>query len=153
MAIFPIMLIIVHTAFLSLGSNLGDKLSNLEQALEHLSASDRINIQKQSSWLANPAVEEAGPNEFLNGVIKITTDITPEELLREIQSIELKIDKERATRGRKYARMIDIDILIYDDLKINSEELTIPHPRMFERDFVTIPLNEIEAAWEQKYAI
>ncbi len=152
MSIFPIMLIIVHIAFLSLGSNLGDKLLNLEQALKCLDAYPEIKIIKKSSWLANPAIEEAGPNEFLNGVVKIETSFEPLDLLKAVQTVELKIDKERASRGRKYARMIDIDILIYDNLEVNTNDLCIPHPRMLTRDFVTGPLNEIEPSWSEKYS-
>ena len=151
MAIFPIMLIIVHIAFLSLGSNLGDKSLNLEQALSCLENEKQIKVLQKSSWLENPAIEEAGPHDFLNGVIKLETTYSPEELLKAVQRVELEIDSERTVRGRKYARMIDIDILIYDNLRIETEDLSIPHPRMLERDFVTGPLSEIEPDYASLY--
>ncbi|MCH2228556.1 MAG: 2-amino-4-hydroxy-6-hydroxymethyldihydropteridine diphosphokinase [Candidatus Caenarcaniphilales bacterium] len=141
----------MHTAFLSLGSNLGDKLANLKQAVNLFENSPKIELIKVSSWLSNPAIEEAGPHDFMNGVVKIKTDLSPTELLNLIQKIELDIDKDRSKRGRKYARMIDIDILLYDDLKLNSEDLIIPHPRMLYRYFVTHPLTEIEPNWSEKY--
>ena len=134
----------MHTAYLSLGSNLGDRQKNLETALSQIAECEGVQILKCSAWLENPAIEEAGPNPFLNGVIKISVNLSPIELLKELQRIELSIDSNRAERGRKSARIIDIDILLFDRLKLDSAELTIPHPRMFSRNFVLKPLDEIE---------
>jgi ribosomal-protein-alanine N-acetyltransferase len=134
----------MHTAYLSLGSNLGDRQKNLETALSQIAECEGVKILKCSAWLENPAIEEAGPNPFLNGVIKISVNSSPMELLKELQRIELNIDSNRAERGRKSARIIDIDILLFDRLKLDSAELTIPHPRMFNRNFVLKPLDEIE---------
>lgn len=134
----------MHTAYLSLGSNLGDRQKNLETALSQIAKCKGVRILKCSAWLENPAIEEAGPNPFLNGVIKISVNLSPIELLKELQRIELNIDCNRAERGRKSARIIDIDILLFDRLKLDSAELTIPHPRMLSRNFVLKPLNEIE---------
>ena len=134
----------MHTAYLSLGSNLGDIQKNLETALSQIAQCEGVKILKCSTWLENPAIEEAGPNPFLNGVIKISVNLSPIELLKELQRIELSIDSNRAERGRKSARIIDIDILLFDRLKIDSVDLTIPHPRMLNRNFVLKPLDEIE---------
>lgn len=134
----------MHTAYLSLGSNLGDRQKNLETALSQIAECEGVKILKCSAWLENPAIEEAGPNPFLNGVIKISVNLSPIELLKELQRIELNIDCNRAERGRKSARIIDIDILLFDRLKLDSAELTIPHPRMLSRNFVLKPLDEIE---------
>ena len=134
----------MHTAYLSLGSNLGDRQKNLETALSQIAECEGVKILKCSTWLENPAIEEAGPNPFLNGVIKISVNLSPIELLKELQRIELNIDCNRAERGRKSARIIDIDILLFDRLKLDSAELTIPHPRMLSRNFVLKPLDEIE---------
>jgi len=134
----------MHTAYLSLGSNLGDRQKNLETALSQIAECEGVKILKCSAWLENPAIEEAGPNPFLNGVIKISVNSSPIELLKELQRIELNIDSNRAERGRKSARIIDIDILLFDRLKLDSAELTIPHPRMLSRNFVLKPLDEIE---------
>jgi ribosomal-protein-alanine N-acetyltransferase len=134
----------MHTAYLSLGSNLGDRQKNLETALSQIAECEGVQILKCSAWLENPAIEEAGPNPFLNGVIKISVNLSPIELLKELQRIELSIDCNRAERGRKSARIIDIDILLFDRLKLDSAELTIPHPRMLSRSFVLKPLDEIE---------
>ncbi len=134
----------MHTAYLSLGSNLGNRQKNLETALSQIAECKGVKILKCSTWLENPAIEEAGPNPFLNGVIKISVNLSPIELLKELQRIELNIDCNRAERGRKSARIIDIDILLFDRLKLDSAELTIPHPRMLSRNFVLKPLDEIE---------
>jgi len=134
----------MHTAYLSLGSNLGDRQKNLETALSQIAECEGVKILKCSAWFENPAIEEAGPNPFLNGVIKISVNLSPTELLKELQRIELSIDSNRAERGRKSARIIDIDILLFDRLKLDSAELTIPHPRMLSRNFVLKPLDEIE---------
>jgi [ribosomal protein S18]-alanine N-acetyltransferase len=134
----------MHTAYLSLGSNLGDRQKNLETALSQIAECEGVQILKCSAWLENPAIEEAGPNPFLNGVIKISVNLSPIELLKQLQRIELSIDSNRAERGRKSARIIDIDILLFDRLKLDSAELTIPHPRMLSRNFVLKPLDEIE---------
>ena len=134
----------MHTAYLSLGSNLGNRQKNLETALSQIAECKGVKILKCSTWLENPAIEEAGPNPFLNGVIKISVNLSPIELLKQLQRIELHIDCNRAERGRKSARIIDIDILLFDRLKLDSAELTIPHPRMLSRNFVLKPLDEIE---------
>lgn len=134
----------MHTAYLSLGSNLGNRQKNLETALSQIAECKGVEILKCSTWLENPAIEEAGPNPFLNGVIKISVNLSPIELLKQLQRIELNIDCNRAERGRKSARIIDIDILLFDRLKLDSAELTIPHPRMLSRNFVLKPLDEIE---------
>lgn len=133
----------METAFLALGTNLGDRLANLEEAISLFEANPNISFIKRSSWLENPAVEGAGPDDFLNGVIQIETSLNPFELFDICQSIEKIIDPERDSRGRKLARKIDIDILFYGEQNINEPGLSIPHPRMFERDFVMKPLAEI----------
>ncbi len=135
-----------YIVFLGLGTNLGDREKNLEQAISLISANPAIKFLKRSSWRENPAIDSAGPDPFLNGVIKISTSLSPRDLMNFILSVEEKIDPERNNRGRKQARLIDIDILRYGELNINEDGLIIPHPRMLEREFVMIPLNEIEAS-------
>jgi ribosomal-protein-alanine acetyltransferase/2-amino-4-hydroxy-6-hydroxymethyldihydropteridine diphosphokinase len=134
-----------YIVFLGIGSNLGDREKNLEQAISSISQHPKIKFLKKSTWRENPAIEEAGPEMFLNGVIKISTSLPARELLDFILLVERTIDPERDTRGRKKSRKIDIDILRYGELYINEKDLVIPHPRMLEREFVMIPLNEIEA--------
>jgi ribosomal-protein-alanine N-acetyltransferase len=135
----------MHTVYISLGSNLGDRKKNLESALNLINESEFMQVLSCSKWLENPAIEDAGPEPFLNGVVKLYCNLEPHALLQELQKIESQIDSKREERGRKAARIIDIDILLFDKLFIDSVDLTIPHPRMFSRDFVLTPLSELEA--------
>lgn len=133
----------VEIIYLGLGSNLGDRLGSLETAVKALSLMPFSRFMRRSTWLENPAVGDAAPNDFLNGVVELKTSLSPLELLAEIRHIESTIDPERNNRGRKLARKIDIDILLYGDLVLETEDLVIPHPRMTERDFVMKPLLEL----------
>lgn len=131
------------TAFLGLGSNLGNRSNNLDAALALLANHQAIKLENKSSYHENPATEAAGPNDFLNAVIKIKTILNPYELLELVLKIELEIDPERNSRGRKAARKLDIDILTYGDIVLDETRLTLPHPRMYQREFVMIPLAEL----------
>lgn len=133
-------------AYIALGSNLGNREDNLNKAIELISSDTSNKFLKKSKWYENPAIEEAGPDDFLNGVIKIETSLEPQALLKFLQEIENTIDPDRETRGRKKARYIDIDILKLGDLVVNEPGLELPHPRMHERTFVMQPLRELEAS-------
>ena len=134
------------TVYLSLGSNLGNRELNLRKTIEAV----RKNIGKilcESPVYENEAVGFNG-NSFLNQVIKIETELAPEILLQKTQAIEKKMGRKEKTISDNgilvYSnRIIDIDILLYGDLKIDTETLTIPHPRMFEREFVMTPLHNL----------
>ena len=133
--------------FLSLGSNIGDRGLYLYEARTAI-RQEIGDIISESSILENEAVGFGG-NPFLNQVIKIETLLSPETLLTKTQEIEKKMGRVQKTSIQNgtpvYSnRIIDIDILLYDDLKIDTETLTIPHPRMYEREFVLKPLKEIE---------
>ncbi len=132
-------------AFIALGSNLGDRVSNLELALKLLNEHASVKVIRVSNWHENPAIEGAGPDDFLNGVAKLDTKLGPHELLELLLEIESKIDPERNLRGRKQARKIDLDLLKYANIKIKDDKLELPHPRMQERDFVMKPLAELES--------
>lgn len=132
----------MHFAYISLGSNLGNREANLNQALTLIKANSEILLQ--SSFYDNPAMEDAGPNDFINLVIKIKTKFDPHELLQFLQNIEIQIDPERNSRGRKLARYLDLDILIFDNVIISYDALILPHPRMKERPFIKKLLREIE---------
>lgn len=140
----------VNYVFLGLGSNLGNKAQNLQKAIKHLEANTNIFHIEQSSIYENKAIEEAGPDDFLNQVIFIETSLSAYELLTTIQNIEQELDPQRESRGRKKSRYLDIDILIFNDDNIDDKLLTIPHPRMQERDFVMNPLNELKTKKLQK---
>ncbi len=131
------------TAYLALGSNLGDREAQLEAAVSLLAAAPGHRLIAKSQWMENPPVEDAGPHMFLNGVIALETELSPHDLLSLASRVEEAVDPERSSRGRKLARKIDIDILLYDDLVLETEDLVIPHPRMREREFVMKPLEEL----------
>ena len=133
-------------AYIGLGSNLGNREENLGKAISLIDSNPGNKFLKKSKWYENPAIEEAGPGDFLNGVIKIETSLSPRELLDLLLAVEIQLDPDRNTRGRKKARYIDIDILKIGDLVISEPGLEIPHPRMHERKFVIQPLRELEAS-------
>ncbi len=125
--------------YLALGSNLGDRMSNLASAVEHLSR--KMKIKKRSSaFETEPLYIEEQPL-FLNAVLSASTSLTPFELLHFVKTVERKLGRQ--TSFRNAPRLIDIDILFYGDQVVNSPELTIPHPRITERAFVLVPLTEI----------
>lgn len=136
------------TVYLSLGSNLADRADNLKKAIQLLGDSNGIKIIKQSSiyetepWpLAKIFNDQFPMTNYLNQVIEIETLLKPHELLRLTQRIEKQLG--RTSKGDLAPRTIDIDILLYGNERVHSEELMIPHPRMNERKFVLLPLIEI----------
>ncbi|MDO5483183.1 MAG: 2-amino-4-hydroxy-6-hydroxymethyldihydropteridine diphosphokinase [Bacteroidaceae bacterium] len=134
---------LTHTAYLSLGTNLGDKEHNLLSAISEIER--RIGpVKAQSAFLATEPWGFESQNTFLNAAIRIKTELSPLELLDETQQIERDLGRQqKSVNGQYHDRIIDIDILLYDDLHISTPRLTIPHPHMHERDFVLIPLKEI----------
>ena len=134
--------------FLGLGSNLGDRQQNIVRAIEELKAAG-IEIEKVSALMETDPVGGPPQDKYLNAVLKASTIFLPKELLREIQTIEKKLGRIRNTINGP--RPIDVDILLYDRLEMQSPELTIPHPRMFDRDFVMVPLKQIEPAYREEF--
>jgi 2-amino-4-hydroxy-6-hydroxymethyldihydropteridine diphosphokinase len=127
--------------YIGLGSNLGDRLNYLKNAVEE------IKNLKDTGLLISSSVYETEPwgnseqDLFLNAVILIETSLKPEELLRQLKNIESKIGRKR--KDKWAAREIDIDILFYDNEVIINENMKIPHPQIENRRFVLVPLNEI----------
>jgi len=132
----------VQDVFLSLGSNIGDRLAHLQAAMHALAQEPEINIVKVSSVYETEPWGLAGQRAFYNAVVWIRTRLLPLDLLHLCQQIEKKQKRVRDVRWGP--RTLDIDILRYGRQTINSLELTIPHPRMEERDFVMVPLAEVE---------
>ena len=128
------------TAYLCLGSNLGEREKNLTQALSLLS--QEINLEKVSPVYETEPVGYKEQPLFLNLVCQITTDLNPRELLRLAKTIERKM-RRAPSRQINSPRLIDIDILFYDNRIIETQDLTIPHPRLPQRAFVLIPLSDI----------
>ena len=129
-------------AHLSLGSNIGDRLDYLTKATQRLNEHPDINVEKISSVYETAAWGLENQDDFYNIVLVIKTDLAPFDLLSTCQKIE--IDLERTREIHWGPRTIDIDILLYENVEMNTEALTIPHKYLLERAFVTIPLAEIE---------
>ena len=131
------------TTYLSLGSNLGDRKQLLHTAINEIA--ERVGqVEAISSCIETEPVGFDSVHLFLNMAVRVTTELNPYELLKVLKQLERDLGRTRKSHdGVHYDRTIDIDILLYDNLKVNSEELQIPHPRMWERDFVMRPLKEI----------
>lgn len=125
--------------YLALGSNLGDRRSNLETAIGRLSPEARV-IQLSSIYQTPPWGYEDQP-PFLNMVVKVETRLTPENLLKFIKNLEIEMGRKGSFRNGP--RLIDLDILLYGKLVSVQPGLVIPHPRLHERAFVLVPLAEI----------
>ena len=126
--------------YLGLGSNLGDRARNIHEAVRLLNEAGIMAIKLSSIIETDPV---GGPPQglFLNAVLKARTDLAPEALLKTAHAVEAALGRVRTVKDGP--RTIDIDILLYDDLTLNTPELVIPHPRMKERAFVMRPLNEV----------
>ena len=138
-----------HTVYLSLGSNLGNRRQMLFGAIEKIN--EKVgNVVRQSSFYETKPWGFESENLFLNAAVKVTTKLSPTELLEVTQQIEREMGRRKKTTLNSQLstpnysdRPIDIDILLYDDLHVDLPELKIPHPLMQERDFVLVPLREI----------
>lgn len=133
----------MKTAYVSLGSNVGDREQQIAAAIQALGARG-IRVVRQSSIYSTEPVDVATQSWFLNCVLEIETDLMPRQLLRAFKEIENEL-------GRKYTvrrgpRVIDIDILLYGSSVVQTLDLEIPHPRMTQRRFVLVPLVEIAPA-------
>jgi 2-amino-4-hydroxy-6-hydroxymethyldihydropteridine diphosphokinase len=128
--------------FLGLGTNLGDKVQNLNEAVHALSLEAGSVLGLSSFYPSKPWGFES-ENEFLNAVVSVETELSPFELLAVTQQIEIKLGRSVKSKSGYADRLIDIDILLYDDLVIDQPALKIPHPLMKERKFVLVPLLEV----------
>lgn len=132
-----------HIAYLSLGSNLGDRHATMQSAILLL-GKQAGTVDRVSSAIETEPWGFESANKFLNMCVRIITTLSPEQLLATSKDIELQLGRTtKSVNGQYHDRPIDIDILTYDDLRINTPSLTLPHPHMHERDFVMIPLREI----------
>ncbi len=131
-----------HIAYIGIGSNLGDKLSQCEKAVSEILKIDRHKLLARSPLFRTQPVGYTRQDWFVNGVLKIETDLEAFELLRALKTTESKLGRTETFRWGP--RTIDLDILFFDDIEIHTEELEIPHPRIENRQFVLIPLAEID---------
>ena len=133
----------IHTVYLGLGSNIGNRKRMIAQAIENINKQVGVVVRQSALYETKPWGFES-PNDFINAAICCETELAPRALMRKLQSIEQQMGRVGKTIGEQYQdRVIDIDILLYDDIKVNEPDLKIPHPYMREREFVMSPLKEI----------
>ena len=135
--------------YLSLGSNLGDREDMLRRAITLIE--ERVGaVQRVSSYIETEPWGFESEHPFLNAAVMVLTTLSPIECLDRTQQIERELGRKKKSKGGIYHdRPIDIDLLLYGDLKLSTPRLTIPHPHMYERDFVMIPLREILPSIEE----
>lgn len=129
-----------HIVYLALGSNMGNRLSNLKAAV--LNLTPQMTVKQKSSVYETPPWGFTEQDAFLNQVVKVTTYLEPEPLLRHLKRMETALG--RVPNFQNGPRVIDIDILFFDNMIINTPPLVVPHPRLHERAFVLVPLAEVE---------
>ncbi len=147
----------MHEVYLSLGSNLGDKRKNIRLAIEKIGEQVGEVVRQSALYETEPWGFES-ENRFVNAAVKVMTELLPMEVLRATQQIERELGRRKKSQSPNthhpspdthpplpvyHDRPIDIDILLYDDWIVDEPELRIPHPLMYKRDFVMIPLREI----------
>ena len=131
-------------AAIALGSNLGESLSTLEQAIQTLSQNPTLTLTDQSQWYRTKPVGPPQP-DYINGCALVQTALSPEALLETLLAIEDQYGRVRAERWG--ARTLDLDLILYGDVVIDTPRLQLPHPRMSERAFVLRPLADIAPDW------
>ncbi len=129
-------------AYLGLGSNLGDRQDNLIQALQQMKS--RVMVEEVSSFYETEPVGYLDQPRFINAVCLVSTELSPQELFHFLKRVERRMGRQPAFRNAP--RPIDVDILFYNGLILESPDLTIPHPRLAQRAFVLVPLVEIAPA-------
>jgi 2-amino-4-hydroxy-6-hydroxymethyldihydropteridine diphosphokinase len=141
-----------HRAFIGIGTNLGDRAANYREAVQRIGALPNTRVVRQSSIYETEPVGEI-KGAFINGVIEIETELAPDALMRRLLAIERVMGRKRV-RGKKPAagrakyrpRIIDLDLLFFDNEIIDTRTLSVPHPRLQERRFVLAPMSELAPA-------
>src|ERR1041384_2977228 len=128
-----------HTIYLALGSNMGNRAANLKEAIAALSP--QVDVKAKSKVYETPPWGYTDQEKFLNQVLKGKTYVQPEPLLKHLKRLEVALGRQPSFQNGP--RLIDIDLLFYDDLVFESPILTLPHPRVHERGFVMLPLMDI----------
>ena len=134
------------TAFVGIGSNLGDREANLRSAIELLTAEDGIEVVAVSEVRETEPVGPVDQGPFLNGVVQVETALPPVELLERLLSVESRLGRVRAERWGP--RTIDLDLLLYGSETVDEPGLTVPHPRLHERRFALEPLLDLDPTLE-----
>ena len=128
------------TAYVALGANLGDASAALRQAMDALDTLPGVHVLRRSSLYRSAPVQSSGP-DYVNAVVQISTTLSAPDLLLQLQALEVAAGRERPYHNAP--RTLDLDILTYGQARIDSAQLTLPHPRMLQRAFVLLPLAEI----------
>jgi 2-amino-4-hydroxy-6-hydroxymethyldihydropteridine diphosphokinase len=140
----------VNTVYLSIGSNIGDRLANLQKAVDLLQEKNHT-ILESSGIYETDAFGFESSDRFLNAALKIQTQNSPIELLADLKRIEMTLGRTQRKSGAPYqSRIIDLDIIFFNCISVDSTELCIPHPRFHERIFVLQPLNDIISTEERQ---
>ena len=131
-----------YISYIGIGSNSGDKVAQCEKAIIEILKADQNKLLGKSSFFKTKPLGYTSQDWFINGVIKIETELGPLQLLRALKRIESQLGRKETFRWGP--RSIDLDILFFDEKEIRTEELQIPHPLLQERQFILIPLAEID---------
>ncbi len=133
----------MYSVYLSLGTNLGNRKRNIREAIEKIGEQIGV-VERQSALFETKPWGFSSPNDFINACVMVKTLLAPRQLLIATQRIEQEMGRTmKSVDGAYHDRIIDIDILLIDNLKIDEPDLKVPHPLMEERDFVMVPLREI----------
>jgi 2-amino-4-hydroxy-6-hydroxymethyldihydropteridine diphosphokinase len=127
--------------FIAAGSNLGDTLAHLEFGLERMQKAPGCRVVRVSPWYRSTAIGPGQQDDYINGVIELRTTRQPLSLLDQLQDIEAAAGRERSVRWGP--RTLDLDLLLYADIRTQGARLTLPHPRLAERNFVVYPLYDL----------
>jgi 2-amino-4-hydroxy-6-hydroxymethyldihydropteridine diphosphokinase len=131
------------SAIIALGGNVGDVRATFAKAIAHICGMAQAALKARSSDYSTPPWGAENQPDFINACIEIETSLDPHALLFTLHKIEQKFGRDRANELRWGPRSLDLDLIAYDDVELDKPELTLPHPRLFERAFVLVPLAEI----------
>jgi 2-amino-4-hydroxy-6-hydroxymethyldihydropteridine diphosphokinase len=131
------------SALIALGGNVGDVRATFKKAIPHICGTAQAALIGRSSDYRTPPWGDEDQAPFVNAAIEIDTDLDPHALLFVLQKVEQKFGRTRDKERRWGPRTLDLDLIAYDDIALESPDLTLPHPRLFERAFVLVPLAEI----------
>ncbi len=135
-------------AYLGIGSNLGDRMEHLQQAVDDLAAADGVDVAAVSPVYETAPVGGPAQPDYLNAVVAVDTDRTPRALLELARAIEAHGERIRTVRWGP--RTIDVDVLLVGDERVDEPDLVVPHPRMTERAFVVVPLADLDPGWRTR---
>jgi len=130
-----------HNCYISIGSNLGDRLLNIDFSISELSCFAQV--VKSSSYYETSSWGYHDTKDYINTVVQVRTSLTPLLLLKQLKLIESKMGRKENKQSHYSARVIDLDIIFFDDFVLNKNDLIVPHPRLYNRKFVLVPLFEI----------